>query len=333
MLTSSSSEFLINDHDHGDNENDDKKVLNNGKHLLSNGNDKIDLNLSSKLNLILINDQNRNVNDDGSGYNYENSYQKMNSNGSYNRDNDNDLDTDFRAMKLQKKLSPIEKIRLMLKERTRFYVTIMLSVVSMTAGSSLLFLMPLYVDPAISTLVGRFIQNPVLCTTVLKEEHIGLLNCTWSSCREGCTSDMYQCVHIYVSYTYAYTYTHKFNQSHLNPKPKLKSNLNSDLNSLSNNVEEKALFLVNMNGCGYPPNIRCKNFTNFYGVKGAQFPCYYSRQNRTIVLSHYDRDEQIAIILKYFVIPFIITCATSIALCIMHCDCSISYRHNIQQTY
>lgn len=70
----------------------------------------------------------------------------------------------------------------------------------MTAGSSLLFLVPLYVDPAISTLASNFVTKPVTCMTTKKEELTGLANCSWSSCREGCTSDAYHCTHIFVSY-------------------------------------------------------------------------------------------------------------------------------------
>lgn len=70
----------------------------------------------------------------------------------------------------------------------------------MTAGSSLLFLVPLYVDPAISTLASNFVTKPVTCITTRKEELTGLANCSWSSCREGCTSDAYHCTHIFVTY-------------------------------------------------------------------------------------------------------------------------------------
>ena len=46
-----------------------------------------------------------------------------------------------------------------------------------------------------------FSPDPVICTTSRREELAGLFNCTWSSCREGCTSDVYRCTHIYVTYT------------------------------------------------------------------------------------------------------------------------------------
>ena len=51
-----------------------------------------------------------------------------------------------------------------------------------------LFLIPFVVDPAISTIVADYDPVPVTCIVT---EHIfgeGLKNCTWSSCREGCTT-------------------------------------------------------------------------------------------------------------------------------------------------
>ena len=35
----------------------------------------------------------------------------------------------------------------------------------------------------------------------LQEINYGLTNCTWSSCREGCTAEFFKCHHIRVSYT------------------------------------------------------------------------------------------------------------------------------------
>lgn len=86
------------------------------------------------------------------------------------------------------------------RERASFYSTSTLAFFSVTAGASLLFLVPLYVDPAISTLSHDFIDNPTLCTTTRTEKLLGIFNCSWSSCREGCTSDLYKCVHIYVTF-------------------------------------------------------------------------------------------------------------------------------------
>jgi Na+ channel auxiliary subunit TipE len=84
---------------------------------------------------------------------------------------------------------------------------------------------------------------------------------------------------------------------------------------------EESMLMVNIKGCGYPPSIKCKNFTENYGYEGATFPCHYSRQNKSVVMPHYERNEQIAVIRNYFVIPFIVTVLSSIGLCVIHCDC------------
>lgn len=186
------------------------------------------------------------------------------------------------------------------RERVWFYATSFFAMTAVSAGSSLLFLVPLYVDPAISTLVADFTPRPTTCTTTRRDDLSGIFNCSWSSCREGCTSDMYRCTHIYVSY------------------PELDNNLTTPAT-----INEAAL-LVNIKGCGYPPDIQCANWTAVYGVEGFQFPCYYSRQNHSVVMVNYDRDSQVEVIINFFAIPFVVTVVTSVVLCVMHCDCRCS---------
>ncbi|XP_055377575.1 protein tipE [Condylostylus longicornis] len=196
------------------------------------------------------------------------------------------------------------------RERVRFYGTSTLAFFSVTAGASLLFLVPLYVDPAISTLSHEFIDTPTLCTTVRREDRIGIFNCTWSSCREGCTSDMYKCTHIFVTFIEQnITIPENYTSSIL-------TNFTSDMEQ-----SDEATLLVNIKGCGYPPSVKCKQFNDFYGIEGAIYPCYYSKRNKTVVLTKYNREEQISMIVNFFAIPFVVTVISSIGLCIMHCDC------------
>lgn len=197
------------------------------------------------------------------------------------------------------------------RQRIWFYATSFFAMTAVSAGSSLLFLVPLYVDPAISTLVADFIPRPVTCVTTRREDHSGIFNCTWSSCREGCTSDMYRCTHIYVTY--------------------VEPPSNNSVSTPATIVD--AVLLVNIKGCGYPPDVHCGNFTELYGAEGAEFPCYYSRENRTVVMTHYDRDRQVEVIINYFAIPFIITLVTSIVLCVMHCDCRCSTHHHTARNF
>lgn len=218
------------------------------------------------------------------------------------------------------------------RERANFYATSTLAFFSVTAGASLLFLVPLYVDPAISTLVSDFIEKPTWCTTMRREDVVGINNCSWSSCREGCTSDLYRCTHIYVTFIEATNVTLLANLSaaiktSIDSDPLLaRSLMQSAAGAVSNltDVEhsEEAILLVNIKGCGYPPSVTCANFNNIYGDEGVVFPCYYSRLNRTVVMTSYDRADQWSMIVNFFFVPFVITVISSVGLCVMHCDCS-----------
>lgn len=71
--------------------------------------------------------------------------------------------------------------------------TLPLSIAGTTAILSVftfLFLIPFVVDPAISTIIADYDPVPVTCVVI---DHIyaeGIKNCSWSSCREGCTSSL-----------------------------------------------------------------------------------------------------------------------------------------------
>ena len=108
-----------------------------------------------------------------------------------------------------------------------------------------------------------------------------------------------------------------------------------------------------------PPSVRCKNFTDTFGFQviwsqchssyckmifkfekvqrkhkqililqffssyqGAVFPCFYSKKNKTVVMTSYSRNNQVNTIIHFFVVPFIITVISSIGICIIHCNCS-----------
>ena len=46
----------------------------------------------------------------------------------------------------------------------------------------------------------RFVDSPVTCKVTDVSVKQGKSMCKWSSCREGCTSDMYQCYQVRVQY-------------------------------------------------------------------------------------------------------------------------------------
>ena len=54
-----------------------------------------------------------------------------------------------------------------------------------------------YIDPALLTLVLRFRQ--ARCITKNQAFLVGISNCSWTSCRLGCTREIYRCWQIQVS--------------------------------------------------------------------------------------------------------------------------------------
>ena len=196
----------------------------------------------------------------------------------------------------RKKLKP----RRTCKQRLIFYASSTLALAAISGGCALLFLVPLYVDPAFSTIKADFFPEPVTCTTMKREDLWGLFNCSWSSCREGCTSEVYHCTHIYVRYV---PWTNSSEEDG-EPDP------------------IDGVLLVNIKGCGYPPAVDCENFTRDLGYEGTEFPCYYSQVNKSIVMADYDRQAEIDVIINYFAVPLVTVVVTTALLCLMHCDCN-----------
>lgn len=96
--------------------------------------------------------------------------------------------------------------KLSLREQVKFYVSLLLGVVASICVFALLFLIPLVVEPSISTLLADFDPEAAICVTIDYTYATGLSKCgRWSSCREGCTSTPSQCHQIYVSYRKAST--------------------------------------------------------------------------------------------------------------------------------
>lgn len=91
--------------------------------------------------------------------------------------------------------------KLSLKEQVKFYVSLTLGIVASVCVFALLFLIPLVVEPSISTLLADFDPEAAICVTIDYTLATGMSKCgRWSSCREGCTSTPSQCHQIYVSY-------------------------------------------------------------------------------------------------------------------------------------
>jgi len=86
-------------------------------------------------------------------------------------------------------------------ERIKPKVSLCLGTTAVLSFMVFLFLVPFVVDPAVSRLIARYAPEPGTCAL---HEHVfaaGMSKCTWSSCREGCTSATTRCHQITVNYS------------------------------------------------------------------------------------------------------------------------------------
>ncbi|KRT83385.1 hypothetical protein AMK59_3250 [Oryctes borbonicus] len=181
-------------------------------------------------------------------------------------------------------------------ETAKFYASLCLGTIAFISVFAFLFLIPFVVDPAISSLMAQYEPEPVTCVATQHIYAEGLRNCTWSSCREGCTGQITRCHQIFVNYS-------KIPFRHFKP--------NTDIEWDISNTR----LLVNAEGCGYPPTVNCSLFTQQYGYQstGTPFPCYYSRVYSDTVIARYSWDETLRQLVLSIAIPNLLF-ATSIAI-------------------
>lgn len=87
-----------------------------------------------------------------------------------------------------------------LKEKLLFYITAFFVLLGIFSLFSFLFLVPFVIDPAFTTIFMEFDENPALCVVMDIDRRQGASNCSWTSCKEGCTKEIYQCTQIRVNY-------------------------------------------------------------------------------------------------------------------------------------
>lgn len=107
------------------------------------------------------------------------------------------------------------------KEKLLFYTTAFFILLGTFSMFAFLFLVPFVIEPAFTTIFMQFEEVPALCETYDTEIYFGAKNCSWSSCREGCTKDIYTCTQIRVNYRLnLYNFTDEFNftEYHINLK-------------------------------------------------------------------------------------------------------------------
>lgn len=87
-----------------------------------------------------------------------------------------------------------------LKEKLLFYTTAFFVLLGTFSLFAFLFLVPFVIEPAFTTIFMEFDETPASCVTVEVEHFKGVSNCSWTSCREGCTREVYECTQIRVNY-------------------------------------------------------------------------------------------------------------------------------------
>lgn len=86
------------------------------------------------------------------------------------------------------------------KEKLLFYTTAFFILLGIFSLFGFLFLVPFVIEPAFTTIFAAFDLIPAECVTRQVEMMRGASNCSWTSCREGCTREIYECTQIRVNY-------------------------------------------------------------------------------------------------------------------------------------
>ncbi|KAK7605481.1 hypothetical protein V9T40_007339 [Parthenolecanium corni] len=210
-----------------------------------------------------------------------------------------------------------------LKEKLIFYTTAFFLLLAIFSAFGFLFLVPFIIEPAYTTIKMDFDEEPAHCITASTHSKRGLSNCSWTSCREGCTREIYECTQILVNYMHPNIpdsiVLHNTNVEELvgdggaagdytdvNGKTARSAvDYDEDLMMFEENQRSlsyaaaddsnkkykwfyEARLFPNVKGCGYPPYLNCTVFNNTYVRRGTNFSCYYSRADPSLVVSELD---------------------------------------------
>ena len=140
--------------------------------------------------------------------------------------------------------------------------------------------------------------RPTRCSVVNHSMDVGDRNCSWSSCREGCTRELYKCFQVIVRYA---------------PN----ASISADYRGGSDTQERTGVLFINVVGCGYPPTVSCERFYEEYGKTLKQdFPCFYSLRNESLVITEYDEGMEIMKV-SLACVPLLITVLSGIGLLVI----------------
>lgn len=177
--------------------------------------------------------------------------------------------------------------------KLKYYATLTLGLTACLSCFTFFFMIPFILDPSVSTIVADFVPYAVVCKTVLTEHLYGMKNCSWSSCKQGCTVDQYECDQIFVNYMHK-----KFDEFEGNE-------YYEDDDDIW--VVKGVPVFVNIKGCGYPPTTNCSIYGDEFGPVGTIFPCYYSRARPSLVISDYSWEGAVHPMIMALILPNLIT--------------------------
>lgn len=201
-------------------------------------------------------------------------------------------------------------------EKLLFYTTASFVLCAIFSLFAFLFLVPFVIEPAFTTIFMQFDPVAALCVTTQVKYLVGTKNCSWASCREGCTKDLFECTQVRVNYKLG-DYPN-VTESEVEELVRVERALRKDYEYDSyeasadklypDMVEEElpevlptglmgndsewyftgARLFPNVKGCGYPPILNCTVFHGKYKPIGNNYTCYYSRVDPGLVITELD---------------------------------------------
>jgi len=147
-----------------------------------------------------------------------------------------------------------------------------------------------FIDPALLTLVLRFRQ--ARCTTKNQAFLVGISNCSWTSCRLGCTREIYKCWQIQVEFEFVdgtKAYEPPWSSVSIYDRGGLyKSDYSDPLRSPAANM---ARLYPNVRGCGYPPELNCEEFYETYKHNETEYDCWVSTMDSSVAITKLDLER------------------------------------------
>ncbi|KAK9511887.1 hypothetical protein O3M35_000457 [Rhynocoris fuscipes] len=211
-------------------------------------------------------------------------------------------------------------------QKLLFYVTASFILLATFSLFAFLFLVPFVIEPAFTTIFMEFDETPATCVTMDSLNKTGMSNCKWTSCKEGCTKEVYECTQITVSYKVDqvvraaeddavrvrrairdYDYPQGYDQ--------IPPEIEEEDQGFAPNGSEwyfiGAKLYPNVKGCGYPPMLNCSIWIKKHMDIGSNYSCYYSRIDPGLVITDLDMHQVYMNLVYAMAIPipsFIVSC-------------------------